>query len=371
MVSSPVLLSGVGTTTSPLIARSSLEDMQARRGRFDDVEQYALQSKADDFKDYPATYPTYRQDIPVPGSLGPGMSGGDYALGATSVVSSRRYDIRHIPSRSGSLGPVSGAHIGERLSTSISSMNVSHSYYFTYGSSAPSISSSVSDRTQTAECVACGETVALRSSFEAPCAHHYCETCLEQFLAASTTTETSFPPWCCDPEKKIDVYTLITTDGHALPKLTTGALISEDLSQRIHAKAREYAVPYKNRVFCANPRCSVFLGSKMTLGKATSPRTAECQICSTAVCLECKQAAHLTGQKCRGNPAEGFDDASMAVRALAKEKEWQTCCGCYEMVEKSEGCIHVTCRCSTQFCYRCGVPWSDEHECPRPPPTLT
>ncbi|KAK1215572.1 hypothetical protein PQX77_021816 [Marasmius sp. AFHP31] len=353
MAPPPVLFDGVDTLTSLLIAHLSLEDIQDGEARFSGDEQYALQLMGEDFREYLETYQTYQQKKPISGGLGTGMSGGDETSSdSASVVSSRSSFYR---GRSSSRNGYSSRSI----------------------SPAPSTLSSVSDVIQTAECVACGDTVAVQGSFQAPCAHHYCEDCLEQLLANSTTAESLFPPWCCTPEQRIDVYTLITTDGHALPKLSTGVSISEDLSQRIHAKATEYAVPPKDRVFCANPRCSVFLGSKTTLGEATSSSTttspiAKCQTCSTAVCLECKQVAHSTGQKCRGNPVDGFDDASIAVRELAKEKEWQTCPVCYEMIEKISGCQHIVCRCSAQFCYLCGVPWikKDPHACP-PPPTAT
>ncbi|KAL0064161.1 hypothetical protein AAF712_008883 [Marasmius tenuissimus] len=332
----PVLFDGVDTLTSLLIAHLSLEDIQDGQDRFGDDEQYALQVMREDFREYLETYQTFQQKRPISGGLGAGMFGGDDASDSASMVSS---SISYYRGRSSSRDGYSSRSI----------------------SPAPSTLSSVSDVVQTAECVACGETVEIQSSFQAPCAHHYCEDCLEQLLANSTTAESLFPPWCCTPEQKIDVYTIIT----------------EDLSQRIHAKAMEYAVPYKDRVFCANPRCSVFLGSKIELGKATASSTtspsAACPACLTAVCLECKQAAHQAGQKCRGNLVEGFDDDSMAVRELAKEQKWQTCPGCYEMVEKIAGCQHIVClRCSATFCYLCGVPWvkKDPHQCP-PPPTAT
>ncbi|KAJ8075529.1 hypothetical protein PM082_021159 [Marasmius tenuissimus] len=388
MAPPPTLFDGIDTMTSLLIAHLSLEDIQDGEARFSGDEQYALQLMAEDFREYMETYQTYQQNRPISSGMGPGISGGDTASDSASVVSSRR---SYVSSRSPSPDPGSPASRHSDImsnyphsdSVSVSSLGSSlyrgrspsrDGYSSRSISPAPSTLSSVSDIIQTAECVACGDTVEIQSSFQAPCAHHYCEDCLEQLLANSTTAESLFPPWCCTPEQKIDVYTIITTDGHALPKLSTGVSINEDLSQHIHAKAIEYAVPYKDRVFCANPRCSVFLGSKIELAKATaSPSTspsAQCPTCSTAVCLECKQAAHPTGQKCRGNPIDGFDDASMAVRELAKEKEWQTCYACYEMVEKTSGCVHITCRCSAQFCYRCGVQWSSEHACP-PAPTAT
>ncbi|KAL0322941.1 UNVERIFIED_CONTAM: putative E3 ubiquitin-protein ligase [Sesamum angustifolium] len=55
----------------------------------------------------------------------------------------------------------------------------------------------------------------------------------------------------------------------------------------------------------------------------------------------------------------GKDDK--IVKQLAKKKNWQKCPKCKIYVEKTEGCVHMTCRCKYEFCYRCGAKWSDSH----------
>ncbi|KAI3838575.1 hypothetical protein MKW92_014509 [Papaver armeniacum] len=62
-------------------------------------------------------------------------------------------------------------------------------------------------------------------------------------------------------------------------------------------------------------------------------------------------------------------DEDMLLIQLAKKKNWRKCPGCKYYVEKTMGCMHVTCRyvghqilCGSEFCYGCGAKWSDPHE---------
>lgn len=51
------------------------------------------------------------------------------------------------------------------------------------------------------------------------------------------------------------------------------------------------------------------------------------------------------------------------LRELAKEKEWQTCSKCRRIVERIDGCLHMTCLCGFEFCYRCGAEYSGPGMC--------
>jgi hypothetical protein len=46
--------------------------------------------------------------------------------------------------------------------------------------------------------------------------------------------------------------------------------------------------------------------------------------------------------------------AGAGVFDLAQSKNWKRCPKCGHMVERTEGCNHMQCRCRTQFCYGCG-----------------
>ncbi|KAL0012732.1 hypothetical protein SO802_007840 [Lithocarpus litseifolius] len=55
------------------------------------------------------------------------------------------------------------------------------------------------------------------------------------------------------------------------------------------------------------------------------------------------------------------DRDDLIFRELAKEKKWMRCPHCKYHVERTDGCLHMTCRCAFQFCYGCGAQWTNDH----------
>jgi hypothetical protein len=47
------------------------------------------------------------------------------------------------------------------------------------------------------ECLVCGDPVLAEEAWTAPCSHHYCIACLENFHRASLADQTLYPPKCC------------------------------------------------------------------------------------------------------------------------------------------------------------------------------
>ncbi|KAG2150682.1 uncharacterized protein EDB93DRAFT_1141480 [Suillus bovinus] len=180
------------------------------------------------------------------------------------------------------------------------------------------------------ECVICGDPVRRLQSFNAPCSHFYCRGCLVNLVEASTRDETLHPVRCCQ---------------QPLPVANFLPLLSLDLRSHFQDKSAEFATRPNLRIYCPNQICSKFLGS-------SSDRRSEfaCTSCPTRVCSACKNRAHLF-EDCAENAQ------TSVVKSLASQMGWQTCPGCHAIVELWQGCYHMTCRCSTQFCYLCAAPW--------------
>ncbi|KAL6137872.1 hypothetical protein ACLB2K_063161 [Fragaria x ananassa] len=47
--------------------------------------------------------------------------------------------------------------------------------------------------------------------------------------------------------------------------------------------------------------------------------------------------------------------------ALMREQQWRMCPKCTSYVEKTRGCLRITCRCDFHFCYSCGEEWTEDH----------
>lgn len=139
-----------------------------------------------------------------------------------------------------------------------------------------------------------------------------------------------FPLQCCQQHLPMDAFL---------------SFLHDPLRTTFSSKCAEAAVPPALRIYCANDKCSDFIGRK----PSSTPCIMSCPGCRTKVCTSCKDREH-PGQSCE----EKEDDE---VRALAKANGWKTCPRCKMIVERIEGCAHMRCRCRKQFCYNCGKKW--------------
>ncbi|RVW49086.1 putative E3 ubiquitin-protein ligase RNF217 [Vitis vinifera] len=92
-------------------------------------------------------------------------------------------------------------------------------------------------------------------------------------------------------------------------------------------------------------------------------RESECPHCRRLFCVQCRVPWH-SGMECREVQRLNADERGredMLLKKLAEEKKWKRCPQCKFYVEKIEGCVHLTCRCGFEFCYRCGGKWSVNH----------
>ncbi|XP_022156852.1 probable E3 ubiquitin-protein ligase ARI8 [Momordica charantia] len=53
------------------------------------------------------------------------------------------------------------------------------------------------------------------------------------------------------------------------------------------------------------------------------------------------------------------------TKELAERMSWKKCPHCKIYVEKTEGCSHIICMCTFEFCYSCGGGWNSNHACPQ------
>ncbi|KAL9062676.1 MAG: hypothetical protein Q9157_008719 [Trypethelium eluteriae] len=72
--------------------------------------------------------------------------------------------------------------------------------------------------------------------------------------------------------------------------------------------------------------------------------------------------AWMLAQEGKWDDAQDVEQKSAASAtangiAVAKEAGWQRCYNCRAMVELREGCNHMTCRCTAEFCMICAARW--------------
>ncbi|EMD34830.1 hypothetical protein CERSUDRAFT_117009 [Gelatoporia subvermispora B] len=199
-------------------------------------------------------------------------------------------------------------------------------------------------------CAICLEVIT-SANIVAPCGHHYDEGCILDLFENSMKDESLFPPRCC---------------SQIIPLESVLEYVDLDWLHQFEAKMEEFGA--LNRVYCANPACGHFLGSQQehdSFGPSAStaaPMTKACPAvaCMTTTCLLCKHEVTGLEHRC----SEDAQDAQ--VLQLGRAAGWARCPGCKTMVERDQGCFHMTCRCQTQFCYLCESRWKT-CACPQMP----
>ncbi|CAK1357497.1 unnamed protein product [Cercospora beticola] len=100
----------------------------------------------------------------------------------------------------------------------------------------------------------------------------------------------------------------------------------------------------KNRTYCHDPACATFMPQESIISDV-----ATCPQCRKTTCSICKSPSHS------GDCPE--DEALNQLINTAESRQWQRCYQCKSMVELTQGCNHMGCRCGAQFCYVCGLKW--------------
>ena len=188
------------------------------------------------------------------------------------------------------------------------------------------------------QCTICTGELRFDKALHTPCDHYYCRECITSYVEATTRDEELFPIRCCLQPIPVDLIAQFITPA---------------LRKAFEDKEAEYTVPVRERIYCVNAACHVFIGSSAGI---TATGVA-CPACRTMTCPQCKQAEHA-GEDC-------VAVASAAqLRTLASESGWKTCPGCHMLVERTQGCPHMVCRCKVEFCYLCAQAW-ETCGCPR------
>ncbi|THY37058.1 hypothetical protein D6C99_09963 [Aureobasidium pullulans] len=177
------------------------------------------------------------------------------------------------------------------------------------------------------ECQICGEESA--QLFLLPCGHQVqCTQCINRNFTG--LNEVNPRPACLVCSATIPLASV----RHVLP-----ANVFSHLEQEFET----WTIPAPERRYCFFAPCSRFLGSSRT-----GPRL-HCPSCNNSTCSECKKAAHA-----------GFctPNTEFAETLNSIDTNFSQCPHCNYLLERTEGCPHMTCICSYQFCLFCKFDWA-------------
>lgn len=186
------------------------------------------------------------------------------------------------------------------------------------------------------ECTVCGDTLSGPSEIAMlPCNHTYHPSCLASGFQHALAGGKLFI--CCKAlPAPIDIVS-----SHLPPQFVA----------KYKAKIIERSTP--NPIYCAKPGCAAFIPPENITGPL-----AKCAICNFVTCKMCRNPEHK-------GVCPPDKDGGMLMQ-LAGSNSWCQCQRCKSMVERDEGCLHMTCTCGHEFCYNCGGVWDTcGGSCPR------
>ena len=178
------------------------------------------------------------------------------------------------------------------------------------------------------KCIACMEYIEVKE-IRLACGHHYDIDCLIDLFKISIADTLTFPPRCCEKNVPLD---------------QAREYLDSDSIKRFEEISIELSTPL--RLYCSNKECSHFLGPR---GETAS--NVNCPKCQVITCALCCEPEHDKTVPCKD------DAAAEVVLGMGKQKGWQRCLDCRQLVELDFGCYHMTCQCKAEFCYLCAARW--------------
>lgn len=155
------------------------------------------------------------------------------------------------------------------------------------------------------------------------------------------------------------------------PDASCGELLTDNdirnaLSLLQYAKFKQFRALARLRL---EPECRWCPGNNCTAGVIADPSAPEfpmlqCPDCDTRFCYECSDIWHPT-MSCRKFARTREKRESRVVTRRKKREEANTrrwmkenktikCSRCSALVQRAEGCNHMTCTCGHEFCWLCG-----------------
>ena len=152
------------------------------------------------------------------------------------------------------------------------------------------------------------------------CGDYYCLGCLDKYVSVSlglgdtdAKDPPTFPPRCCKQPITVEIIREV---------------ISSELVELYRERQRQEFS--RCALYYAERGCMVAIETSDIQGNQ-----GHCQACNRDTCKLCRLAWH-------GSAACPIDKGREAALKLAKDKGWQICASCGNVIELDTGCYHIT-----------------------------
>lgn len=177
------------------------------------------------------------------------------------------------------------------------------------------------------------------------CGHAYCRACMVGHFNAAIdggrVTNLTCPHDGCN-------HVITNTEVHNIAHGDARFVVRYG-----QATLREFIAQNPGMRHCPTPGCDNVFDNEHN-----DVREYHCAACNQRYCANC----------CLRHPATmGCAEARAADPAAREHAAWiaagngRHCPRCTVLVQRTEGCNHMTCRCTHEFCYICGANWNMDH----------
>ncbi|CAA7038220.1 unnamed protein product [Microthlaspi erraticum] len=177
------------------------------------------------------------------------------------------------------------------------------------------------------------------------CGHRFCSQCVKRYIEVRLLERSLVrcPHTGCKSNLSLEICDYLLT-----PKLRA-------MWKR---KKREDSIPLTQRIYCPNRSCSALMSETELYKPSEAGGKRICVKCGRPFCISCKVSWH-SYLSCsfykRLHPNPTYTANGGKLKALARKEGWRQCRKCKHMIELSQGCARITCRCGHTFCYKCGA----------------
>ncbi|KAM3128197.1 hypothetical protein pb186bvf_019680 [Paramecium bursaria] len=131
-------------------------------------------------------------------------------------------------------------------------------------------------------------------------------------------------------------------------------LTDQIIEQYTKKKIYDKYLRFKNNLIIAQNPLAAWCPNQWCNQVINLQNTVICQHCMTKICKECKQKHH-EGVNCQENIQNQLQEWQV-------NRDIQQCPKCKFLVEKANGCNHMTCQyCLHEWCWICGCPYTPIH----------
>jgi len=204
---------------------------------------------------------------------------------------------------------------------------------------------------ESVDCPFCGETKPMSETHALDCGHRYCYGCWTnwfdaEFQKGAECIFTTCPAYKCKELVPVEFF-----QKH----------ISKDQREKLEDWLNTLYIRFNAFVkWCPRAGC----GRAVEYKKSANMKTVQCE-CGFKFCFGCGNEAHEPAP-CKSVLKWLKQDNSLILwlrENRAMKEGVKACPNCHELIEKNQGCKHMTCRnCRYEFCWLCYQVWGGHQE---------